>query len=273
MKIPNTFFIRHCPELAPERKDFLINHHFKDRNLVNKDLRWMEDFNHDHEFVQWLNKYLNLPYGCKLTSHIVKTLEMCRIMIAENLETAISLEDDALFHKDWEKILESIQLPDNILFLNLGTSRFFKVKPELGKVYQISNNGGCEIHLITKKFAELFLKNLNLNSATDIIFHGFLTSIGHPLLCVPIGYETSTLEEHSILDHGSRKDNWVEFVNNYSSNKSNYWELLCEYEKFKIKKKETIEKFEELYGKKVDIKNVEYILSNNENFNNSILDF
>jgi hypothetical protein len=38
-------------------------------------------------------------------------------------------------------------IPDetkDIGFLNLGTSPFFNLKPQLGQLYQLPNNGGCE---------------------------------------------------------------------------------------------------------------------------------
>jgi hypothetical protein len=54
MKLPEViFFIRHCPNLAPERKVFL-EEHIRERVPI-KDVRWLEDYNHDHPFVEWLN--------------------------------------------------------------------------------------------------------------------------------------------------------------------------------------------------------------------------
>jgi hypothetical protein len=47
MKIPEVIFVKHCPDLAPERKVFLEKH-LKERVSI-KDVRWIEDYNHDHK--------------------------------------------------------------------------------------------------------------------------------------------------------------------------------------------------------------------------------
>jgi len=81
MKIPEVAFIKHCPDLSPERKVFL-EEHLKERVPI-KDIRWIEDYNHDHLFVQWLNVKLKLPYGPKLTSNFVKTIICMKQMVDE----------------------------------------------------------------------------------------------------------------------------------------------------------------------------------------------
>ena len=144
MKIPKVAFVKHCPNLAPERKLFL-EEHLKERVPI-KDVRWIENYNHDHLFVQWLNAKLNLPYGPKLTSNFVKTIIMMKQMVEEKIESAIQMDDDVVFYKDWVKIVESI--PDEVEhngFINMGTSPFFNLKPQLKQVYKLPNNGGCEV--------------------------------------------------------------------------------------------------------------------------------
>ena len=78
MKIPEVLFVKHCPNLSPERKIFLSKH-INNRVPID-DVRWVEDYNHTDTFVWWLNKKLNLPYGVKLTSNMVKSIMMfCHI--------------------------------------------------------------------------------------------------------------------------------------------------------------------------------------------------
>ena len=128
MKLPEVIFVKHCPNLAPERKLFL-EEHLKERVPI-KNVRWFEDYNHDHPFVEWLNAKYNLPYGPKLTSNFVKTLMMMKQMVDENIESALHIDDDVTFHKDWVKYFESISdETKDIGFLNLGTSPFFNLKP------------------------------------------------------------------------------------------------------------------------------------------------
>ena len=42
MKIPNTIFVKHCPNLSPERKTFLIK--YLEERVPIKDVRWEEDY-------------------------------------------------------------------------------------------------------------------------------------------------------------------------------------------------------------------------------------
>ena len=87
MKVPKVLFVKHCPNLSPERKVFLVEH-LKERVPI-EDIRWFEDYNHDHPFVEWVNAKLKLPYGVKLTSNLVKTLLMFKQMIDERIESAL----------------------------------------------------------------------------------------------------------------------------------------------------------------------------------------
>jgi hypothetical protein len=274
MKIPKVAFIKHCPNLAPERKVFL-EEHLKERVPI-QDIRWIEDYNHDHPFVQWLNVKLNLPYGPKLTSNFVKTIIAMKQMVDEKIECALHIDDDAVFYRDWVKIMDSI--PDEVEnngYINMGTSPFFNLQPKIRQVYQLPNNGGSEVFWSSLGFATAFLENLNMNEAIDIVFHGVLMSTNKPILNIPIAHQTSDLEKMSTLDHETRKpSNWMAYVQNYKNlDKIDFDKLLEDFKKFEEKKKTVEEKFYELYGKKVDIKNVKYILNEDQDHRLNILDF
>jgi len=277
MKFPKTIFVKHCPELCSVRKKFLTEHleeRLEETGIV--DIRWIEDYNWDHPFVQWLNIKLKLPYGPKLTSNFVKTLMMFKQMVDEDIEDAILLDDDVTFHKDWKELFEEI--PDEAAintYINLSASPFFHIKPEKGQVYQLPNNGGCEAIWVTKGFAKGILENLNMEEAVDIVYHGYLLGQRKPILNVPICHQTSDLEKVSSLDHNTRTSkNWVAYVQNYINlPKQNFEDLLQDFEKFKEKKKKVEDKFEELYGKRVQINNVKYILNEDNDHRLNILDF
>lgn len=274
MKIPKVAFVKHCPNLASERKVFL-EEHLKERVHI-QDIRWIEDYNHDHLFVQWLNVKLNLPYGPKLTSNFVKTIISMKQMVDENIECALHIDDDAVFYRDWDKILESI--PDEVEnngYINMGTSQFFNLQPKIRQVYQLPNNGGSEVFWTSLGFATSFLSNLNMNEAIDIVFHGVLMSTNKHILNIPIAHQTSDIERQSTLDHETRKpSNWMAYVQNYKNlDKIDFNKLLEDFKKFEEKKKMVEEKFYELYGKKVDIKNVKYILNEDQDHRLNILDF
>src|SRR5210317_230760 len=274
MKIPEVAFIKHCPNLAPERKVFL-EEHLKERVSI-KDIRWIEDYNHDHLFVQWLNAKLKLPYGPKLTSNFVKTITMMKQMVDEKIESALHIDDDVVFYRDWDKILESI--PDEVEhngYINMGTSPFFNLQPKIRQVYQIPNNGGAEVIWVNFDFALSFLTNLNMEEAPDIAIHGLMMSMNKPILNIPIAHQTSNIERVSTVDHDTRKpSNWQAYVQNYKNlDKINFNKLIEEFKQFEEKKKRVEEKFYELYGKRVDIKNVKYILNEDQDHRVNILDF
>ena len=274
MKIPKVAFIKHCPNLAPERKVFL-EEHLKERVHI-QDIRWIEDYNHDHPFVQWLNVKLNLPYGPKLTSNFVKTIMAMKQMVDEKIECALHIDDDAVFYRDWVKIMDSI--PDEVEnngYINMGTSPFFNLQPKIRQVYQLPNNGGSEVFWSSLGFATAFLENLNMNEAIDIVFHGILMSSKKPILNIPIAHQTSDIERQSTIDHDTRKpSNWMAYVQNYKNlDKIDFNKLLEDFKKFEEKKKIVEEKFYELYGKRVDIKNVKYILNEDQDHRLNILDF
>ena len=237
MKIPEVVFIKHCPNLSPERKVFL-EEHLKERVPI-KDIRWIEDYNHDHPFVQWLNVKLKLPYGPKLTSNFVKTIIMMKQMVEEKIESAIQMDDDSVFYRDWDLIFESI--PDEferIGYINMGTSPFFNLKPQLREVYQLPNNGGMEVFWANNEFAHAFINNLNMEEAIDIVIHGMMRSAGKPLLNVPIAHQTSNIEKASILDHETRKpSNWMAYVHNYANTeKVDINKLFEDFKQFEEKK-------------------------------------
>lgn len=273
MKLPKVAFVKHCPNLSPERKIFLARH-LKDR-LPIEDVRWLEDYNHDHPFVEWLNAAYKIPYGLKLTSNLVKTLFAMKQMVDEGIESALHLDDDVTFRKDWVKYFESI--PDDlnqIGFLNMGTSPFFNLKPKLGELYQLPNNGGCECMWWSLDLVKNFLENINFDEATDIILSGFMKSMKKPMLNMPLCHQTSDLVRVSTLDHDTRKStNWIAYVQNYNNlPKVSFDKLLDDFKKYEEKRKRIEDKFEEIYGQKLSIKNVKYVLNDDADHRLNILD-
>jgi len=82
------------------------------------------------------------------------------------------------------------------------------------------------------------------------------------IINVPLVHQTSDLERTSTLDHNTRKaSNWIAYVHNYGNlKKINFNALLEDFKEFEIKKKQIEDKFEELYGKRIDIKKVKGVL-------------
>lgn len=278
MKFPNTIFVKHFPDSFSGRKEFLTQH--LENRLVEsviKDIRWVEDYNHDHPFVQWLNIKLNIPHGTELTSNFVKSLIICKQMVDENIESAILINDDVTFHKNWKYIFEKI--PDEVAlnnYINLGISPFFNLKPLIGEVHKMPTNGnGCEAVWITRDFAKGIIENLNMEEPLDVVYHGYLISSGRSILNVPICHQTSNLENVSDFDYDTRvTKNRVAYVNNYMGlKKYNFNKLLEDFKEFGERKCRIENKFEEIFGKHIDIKNVKYILNDDTNYKLNILDY
>jgi len=120
-----------------------------------------------------------------------------------------------------------------------------------------------------------FLQNLNLEEASDIIIYGYMMSIKKPMLNMPLCHQTSDLMRISTLDHETRKSsNWVAYVQNYKNLPKLDFNKLCEeFKEFEEKRRQVEDKFEQIYGKRVDIKNVKYILNNDPDHRLNILDF
>ena len=124
-------------------------------------------------------------------------------------------------------------------------------------------------------YCNIFSQSSEHGEAIDIVFHGILMASKRPVLNIPIAHQTSDIERHSTIDHNTRKpSNWMAYVNNYSNvEKINFNKLLEDFKKFEEKKKKVEDKFYELYGKRVDIKNVKYILNEDQDHRLNILDF
>jgi hypothetical protein len=264
MKVPKVLFVKHCPKINPERKEFLEKH-LKARVPI-EDVRWVEDYNHDHPFVEFVNKFLKLPYGCKLTSNMIKSLHMWKTMVDENIESAFLVDDDVLFNKNWLEVFECTPEISDLHFINLGTSFFVETVPD--KLNEISNMGGCEAAWCDIEFAKGYLNNLNLCEASDLILFGYLYSIHHPVINLPICRQTSMLEAKTSLDHDTRKSkmHWSEFVQKYKHlPKISYSELLEKYETYAIKKQKIEEAFKVEYGVIVNVNRSEYICGEDKN--------
>ena len=126
---------------------------------------------------------------------------------------------------------------------------------------------------ISLDFAKKFLENINMDHAIDIIFHGFLSSIGHPLISIPIGTQTSNLFKSSSLDHDTRKEiAWQLYVQRYNElPKVTFSDMKKEYKEFLELKTKKENKLYEIYGMKIDVKNAKWIMGNSPDYCNNIV--
>jgi len=264
MKVPQVLFILHCPKLNPERKEFLIEH-LKDRVSI-EDIRWVEDYNHDHPFVEFVHKLLKIPHGLKLTSYVIKHLYIHSIIRSEHIQSAFIADDDVLFNKDWLEDFVNAPSLEPIHYINLSTSPF--VPLQKSKINVIYNNGCTELIWCDNTFSSELLDNLNLEEAMDIIYHGFLVSKGYQLVSLPVARQTSFVCDTTTLQNDIKKykRTWIEFVQNYKNlPKVSYDKLLHEFENYKQKKTKIEQAFKKEYGVTVNINRLEYILGEDKN--------
>lgn len=129
---------------------------------------------------------------------------------------------------------------------------------------RVGNNGGTEAQYVTKKFAQIMLKNIRMDNTIDLIHQGCLRSASIPF--IPIATQTSIITRNDDDGHVSdiKPVPWREYVQNYYSSNTlfNYYDLKKGFEIFVKKKKDIEDAFFNRYNKRVDIKRIDYIYKN-----------
>jgi hypothetical protein len=212
-------YICHCPVVCGHRRSVLEEH-------LNKrgfdDVRWITDYSVDHPFVKWLHKRLGGTTRIAHISGLVKNLEMFLDVVNDTTdETQFwQCNDDVVFIKNWD-----VDIPKNLEYVNLSVGVSFHILPD-GTPRIIGNNGGAEVFSFSRKFARLVLDNVDTRQTIDIILHGLLLHISHPLVCIPIAQQTSLLEpENSTLKYDETLPAWIPFVESFKPTGIKYEDL------------------------------------------------
>ena len=277
MIVPSTIFVKTCANIDPQKKIDMIAHMSTDNRVSIENVVWIADDNCSDLITKWVVNTSNINYNTYLTSSFLKTLRGFKQMVDENIETALFIDDDILFHKDWKTIFESI--PESNAsngFISLCISKRRNIVPVSGTVYTVDDIIGNSAFWCSKTFAEGFINNLNMDKMLDLSMQGYLISNSKSLLCVPICHELSHLEQYSTTGENKTEyyTNWNDFVNSYGdSTKTTYSTLLSNYEVFLTKKNSIEAKFTELFGKVVKIQNVKYLLNDDSENMINILDY
>jgi len=70
------------------------------------------------------------------------------------------------------------------------------------------------------------LDNIDTRQTFDIVIHGLLRHMGHPLVCIPVAQQTSLLEpKQSTLKFDETLTPWVQFVQNFKPTCIKYEDL------------------------------------------------
>ena len=212
-------YICHCPIACGDRRP-ILEEHLKKRGF--DDVRWITDYSVDHPFVKWMHKRLGETTRLAHISGLVKNLEMFLDVARDTTsETQFwQCNDDVVFIKNWDVVI-----PKELEYVNLSVGVNFHISPDARPQY-IGNNGGAEVFSFTRNFARRVLDNVDTRQTIDIIIHGLLSHLRHPLVCIPIAHQTSLLEpKQSTLMVDQTLAPWVHFVQNFKPTGIKYEDL------------------------------------------------
>lgn len=202
-------FVIHYPKLV-ERKERLV----KEFERLGMEVEWVEHWNKEDPFIQRIKDVTESPLGLGHLSAFVKRLWCYQKMVDENIEEAFIFEDDVVFSPE----SETLRIPEGFDYLRLGIG-ISSDQPFCHNVFVPTNPGGGEASWMSRRFASLFLDNVNFTYSHDIVegaFLGMTRTIEHGyssnIRCIPVcsqyGYESSC---EAIED--SRE--WINFYRNY----------------------------------------------------------
>ena len=212
-------FISHCPVSSEQRRPILEDH-LSDRGFT--DVEWITDYDTSHPYVKWLHNALGETCSLAHISGLVKLLEVFRKVLYDKSDTKWFWrgDDDIVFIRGW-----NVEIPDNLWYVNLSVGVNFHILPD-AKPQLIGNNGGAEVFCFTREFAKLVLDNIDTRQTIDLVIHGLLNHINHPLVCIPIAQQTSLLEpKKSTLTYQSQLQDWKEYINQFKPTGIKYEDL------------------------------------------------
>lgn len=249
-------FIVHYSKNTQRRKDLESDPGLK----VFSKVTWIDWYDKEDMICSWIKEITKTPISLGLISNSVKHYEAFRLVVERGLESAFVFEDDVVFRDDWYQ-----------KFLDSGGQQFPFVKldclhelPWTGPgAYRVGNPGGSEARFAKREFATDILKHADFGFSPDIVHGAFCEFIQLPLMLIPLCTQTSLIE--SLTSHGDNTSSmtWREYIDRYCKGKHlDYLDLLKEYQNFLVRKSELEVKFFETYGRKVDIKKVDYVYRN-----------
>jgi len=173
-------------------------------------------------------------------------------MIQRNIQEAIVLEDDVVFHDTYRDIV----IPPGVDYIKLGKGVNFDI-PFGTRPIIVGNYGGTEAQYVTLSFAREMMNLFTLQQTIDIVIWAHFLHSGRPLVCIPVCHQTSLLEGSGITGaNTSHVMNWREFIQNWRSIPLTSWGSILEgYER----KKKADANFERDFHKKISIVNGEYL--------------
>lgn len=226
--------------------------------LIGKDVTWVTDWDREELFVKWVHWYSKTDQISNHLSAFLKQVWCFNDMIKNNIEECIIFEDDVVFEKDWLEKFNKVP-KQNLKFIKLG-SIFQNLEYDPNTIHQIGNPGGAEAIWFHKDFAKLVLDNLDFQQTIDIYYGGILNLMKHPLMCIPVCSQTSVYTSNTSCGGNNCKIHWIEYVKNfYYYKKFNFNKLVLEFEKFKTKKQEFENNYNNRFNCKIELNDFNYL--------------
>jgi GR25 family glycosyltransferase involved in LPS biosynthesis len=241
------YYVIHHPKLT-DRREFLESQFIR---FDIKDVQWVTHLNADDLFIHWIKQFTDSPLPTGHISCNIKHFWVLADMVKNQIQEAIILEDDVVFHNDFGKLVISEDY-----FLRLGIGVNFHMKPGLHLI-PYNNGGGTEAQYVTISFAREMLKDISFVHSIDTIYFAHLIHRRVPTMCIPICHQTSIFESTSSTGSLTERNmNWLDVIKNWKSIKKFCWdELLQEYEKRLVVE----DYFHKNFGKTIKIVNPEFI--------------
>ena len=188
-----------------DRKAPLVEH-LNSRGITNID--WVDGFSIHHPFVKWWSEKIGPEFSLNYVSSLVTGLEGFLRFVESGDEFASFCDDDVVVIRDFAKV--EIPLLD---FVNLSVGVMFHVLPD-GQRQHIMNNGGCEMFLMSRKFAEFILNNVDPTIPSDIMIFCLLDVYGKIAISMPVAQQTSIITKSVPITH-ERSMNWLDIWRNF----------------------------------------------------------
>jgi hypothetical protein len=235
---------------VPSRREKLERHL---KSVGFDEIVWKTNLTVDDPYVKWLNLTYCRHMSIGHCSGLAKNLEIFEEVSSDYL---MIVNDDVVFPKDWKYRVDKLEKKD-VNVISLGVN--YHVHPDSGLTFT-GNVGGMECIILSRRFIEFFLNNIDFNQAIDIVIGAMMCYLRIPLEITPICQQTSILENNSSTGRAPvfEKD-WITYTREYKPSGLRYSHIKEEFRKFMIMKNKVEEDFKNRFNFECDIWNIDYI--------------
>lgn len=174
------YFVIHHPALVERREH--LEKQLSERGI---NAEWVTTCS--QEEAQRIKDFTGSPLSVKFISMSMKHYAVFNKMIDEDIPHAIVFEDDTIFTEYFDVKRIPLQIPYVKLCRPVGDVWC----TQDGSPFITSNNGCTDAYYLTKEFAEISLKNIQLRKPIDMEIHNTLIKFYNAInfLCIPMCYQ------------------------------------------------------------------------------------